>query len=247
MDPREVLIDTKNMGQVSIPKHEIKEIKLIKSGDVSADGEYLPSETFATRYFITTNGLPIAKGESYVLWNWYGPDVQFGVAKNFSLGVISTWFVAPVIASAKYSLELDANTHLGVGTLLGTGSWVARDFHFALPFASLTWGNRRSNFTVSGGYGEVWQNGSAFEDHPSHSGRALCSVAGMTKVSKKTSLVFDSFIFPGNGRNLDYFALYNAGFRVQTRADAAFQLGFLGISSTNDFVPIPMVQFFRKL
>ena len=85
MDAREVLIDTKNIGQVSIPKHEIKELREITAGELSAKGEFQPNETFATRYFLTTNGLPIEKGDNYILWNWYGPDIQFGVGKILAL------------------------------------------------------------------------------------------------------------------------------------------------------------------
>ena len=73
-DAKEVLIDTRDKGQVSIPKYEIREMKEIQQGDLSPTGNYLPAEVFATRYFITTNGLPIEKRESYILWNLWGLD-----------------------------------------------------------------------------------------------------------------------------------------------------------------------------
>ena len=234
MDAREILIDTKKIGQVSIPKHEIKQMKEVKASEVSANGDYKPSETFATRYFITTNGLPIEKGESYILWNWYGPDIQFGVGKNFGIGIMTSWFAMPVIASAKYSITLDENTHLAIGTLLGTGSWTLPHFGLAVPFGSLTYGNRRSNITFSGGYGAIWGYGS-------DGGRVLCSVAGMTKVTNKASLVFDSFILPGNGNNKEYTAIYMPGIRLQTASNKAW------IATHGTFSPFPMLQWFRML
>ncbi len=241
MDPREILIDTKNIGQVSIPKHEIKEMREVTESEISAKGDFKPSETFATRYFITTNGLPIQKGESYILWNWYGPDIQFGVGKNFGIGIMTSWLAMPVIASAKYSIELSKNTHLALGTLLGTGSWLAPHFGLALPFGSLTFGNRRNNITFSGGYGGVWGYGT-------DGGRVLCSVAGMAKISNKASLVFDSFIMPGIAGKNDYAALYMPGIRLQTSSNKAFQFGFAGIANTSGgFSPFPMVQWFRML
>ena len=82
-DEREVLMDTKDMGRFYIPKHLIKEIKPIFQDEKD---HYLTEELFATRYFITTNGLPIKKGENYIQWNLYGPDFQFGVADNFGVG-----------------------------------------------------------------------------------------------------------------------------------------------------------------
>lgn len=240
MDAREVVLETKEIGAVSIPKHEIKELRKATTDEITAKGEFKPSEIFATRYFITTNGLPIAKGESYVLWNWYGPEIQFGVAKNLSIGIMTSWLAMPVVGAVKYSIELDANTHLGIGTLLGTGSWALPKFGIALPFGSLTYGNRRTNISFSGGYGAVWSGGYS-------GGRSLFSVAGMMKVSKKASLVFDSFIMPGNTGNQDYVALYMPGLRIQTASNKAFQFGFAGISTTGGTIPVPMFQWFRML
>ena len=65
-DGREVLIDTEKIGQIYIPKHEIREIRELNPGDISETGQYIPDEIFATRYFISTNGLPIKQGDHYV-------------------------------------------------------------------------------------------------------------------------------------------------------------------------------------
>jgi len=238
-DAREVLIETDKLGQIIIPKHEIKEIRELQPGEVGKGGEYEPVEVFATRYFITTNGLPIKKGESYIQWNLYGPDFQFGIRKNFGLGIMTSWVGMPIIGSAKYSIELDTNINLALGTLLGTGSWAKPDFGIALPFVAFTFGNRRSNITFSGGYGAVFGIGES-------DGRALLSVAGMTKVGKKVSLVFDSFIAPAT---VDGFALLIPGIRWQTESNKAFQFGFGGLITDGELVPvpIPLVQWYRKL
>ena len=240
-DAREVLIETKELGQVVIPKHEIKSIKEIQPGELSSSMEYIGAEVFATRYFISTNGLPIEKGDSYVQWSLFGPDLQFGVGKNFGIGIMTSWLGIPIIGSAKYSIPLSDKLHLGVGTLLGTGSWASPDFGIALPFAALTYGNRTRNLTFSGGYGAVFNDYELTE-------RALFSVAGMAKVSKKISLVFDSFIMPPDG-NGSGFALLIPGLRVQTESDKAFQFGFAGMVIEGEAfpLPIPMFQWYRML
>lgn len=274
-DAREVLIETKKMGQVIIPKHEIKEIRELKDSDLSSTGEYLPSEIFSTRYFITTNGLPINKGESYIQWNWFGPDFQFGVGKNFGLGVMTSWFAVPIIGTAKYSIPLADKVNIGIGTLLGTGSWSIPDFGLALPFGTLTFGDRKKNITFSGGYGEIFYKETSYDNSGLNiskrvnEGRILFSVAGMAKVGKKISIVFDSFIMPeGSSKtyrkelynnttntydtyydNQPAFALIIPGIRWQFEGDKAFQFGFAGLSFDGEFVPmpIPMVQWYRKL
>lgn len=216
-DAREVLIDTPNLGEIFIPMHEIREIREAKPSEVSPTGEYIPGEVFSTRYFITTNGLPIEKGESYIQWNLYGPDFQFGVGENFGLGILTTWFGSPLIGSAKYSIDLPGNLSLGAGLLVGSGSWAMPDLGLILPFGAFTIGDRVSNLTFSFGYGGATYKESNYNPISNREtekrisdGRMLFSIAGMAKAGKKLSLVFDSFIvLPGGYRefteyNFDY-------------------------------------------
>jgi hypothetical protein len=242
-DPREVLIETKNLGQIIIPKHEIKEIREVKAGELSVSGEYIPKEIFSTRYFITTNGLPIEKGESYIQWNLYGPDFQFGIRKNFGIGLMTSWVAVPIIGTIKYSIPLGEKVNLGLGGLIGTGSWSFPDLAIALPFGVFTYGDRRGNINFSGGYGAIWSNGGS-------EGRALFSIAGMTKIGKKVSLIFDSFIVPGiSGKTDSGVALLIPGIRLQTKSNRAFQFGFAGIYAQGEFLqfPIPFIQLYAKL
>lgn len=238
-DAREAILETKNVGQIAIPKHEIREMRELDKDETTQKGEFKANEVFATRYFISTNGLPVKKGESYILWNWYGPDFQFGLGKNFGVGVMTSWLGMPIIGSAKYSFEVNKDVHVAVGTLLGTGSWALPRFGLAVPFVAATVGDRRANLTVSGGYGAVWGYGA-------NGGRALCSVAGMVHFNPKVSLVFDSFIMPGNSTN-DYAALIMPGLRFQTDEKRALQVGFAGIATQGSTIPIPMIQWFRAL
>ncbi len=205
-DAREVLIDTRNLGEIVIPMHEIREIREAKATELSATGEYIPAEVFSTRYFITTNGLSIEKGESYIQWNLYGPDFQFGVSDNLGVGVMTTWFGTPLIGTAKYSIDLPGNASAGVGLLAGTGSWAAPEFALLLPFGVFTLGDRVSNINFSFGYGGVFYKESNYDpirhrdiENRVSDGRFLFSIAGMAKAGKKLSLVFDSFIVPRGG------------------------------------------------
>ena len=278
-DAREVLIDTKSLGQVAIPKHEIKEITEVKKEELTATGELKGAETFSTRYFLTTNGFPIEKGESYVLWSIYGPDFEFAAAKNFSCGIMTSWLGMPVIGTAKYSIPLAKKLNMSVGLLLGTGSWAKPDLAIGLPFASVTYGERRMNITVSAGYGAVLYKETTYDpNNPNNpinnnvqEGRLLLSLAGLIKVGKKASIVFDSFIMPVGPKRTVYeshfdpntnittvtpvtagqpgFALVFPGLRWDQDSNKAFQFGFAGIVYDNEVQPftIPMIQWFRKL
>ncbi len=241
IDAREITIRTSNIGDVSIPKHEIRDIKEVKAGDVNARGELVTDDAFATRYFLTTNGLPIAKGESYILWNLFGPDVQFAVSDNLGLGVMTSWFGVPLIGSIKYSIPTEGNVGLGFGALLGTGSWASPNFGLALPFAALTVGNKKTNFNFSAGYGAVFIDGIS-------EGKTLLSVGFLSKFGKNMSFVFDSVIVPGSA-NSGGVSFFIPGLRWQSDVNKAFQFGFLAAGIDGDVIslPLPMLGFFRTI
>jgi len=247
-DMREVVMESQKLGAIAIPKHEIKEMKLLKNGDIGLSGSFVPNEPFATRYFITTNGLPIAKGESYITYNWFGPDIQYGLADNLGVGVITSWIGSPIIFTTKYSFEVSKNVNAAVGFLLGTSGWVG-NLGFAVPYGSFTLGDRKSNLTASLGYGSIW-------GIDANGGRAIVSIAGMRKVSKSISLVFDSFILPATTPVVNVYGTYNRdqggliipGVRFQTSETGAFQFGFAGSLSESGIgnFGLPYLQWFRK-
>ncbi|MBI9034237.1 MAG: hypothetical protein JEZ03_07180 [Bacteroidales bacterium] len=240
-DAKEVLIVTKEGEQISIPKYQIKQKKEVSSNELSLKGEYLPEPLFATRYFITTNGLPMKKGSRYILWNWYGPDFQFGVSDHVGVGIMTSWLGIPIIGTVKYSHQFSEKTSIAVGTLAGIGSWAAPDFGILLPYGSFTFGDARNNITLSGGYGSIWTEGNV-------EGNALVSIAGTTALGSKVSFVFDSFLVPFVGTENSTVGLLIPGIRIQHSENKAFQFGFAGLLNEDGLatLPLPMIQWFRK-
>ncbi len=121
-DAREVLIETKELGQIVIPMHEIKEIRMLKDEEVNDAGDLRLKSAFATRYYFSSNARPISKGDNYIIWNLYGPDIQFGVGENFGVGLLTTWFGSPIVGSLKYSVFQHEKLSVALGSLVGTGS-----------------------------------------------------------------------------------------------------------------------------
>ena len=250
-DAREILILTADNRKIYIPQHTIKEMVLVNTSDFNSNGTFIGEDKFATRYFITTNGLPIKKGEHYVQWNLFGPDFQFGLGKNFGVGIMTSWVGIPIVGTIKKSWELGEKTQFAIGGLIGTGSWAAPDWGGALPFATLSFGDRTKNLAISGGYGAIWQNGDL-------EGRAITSIAGMIKISPKFSLVFDSFILlPGQTETITNtyqdekpgMAIFIPGIRWHQAEGKAIQFGFTGVYANGNLlpIPIPMVQWYRSL
>ncbi len=238
----DIIIHTKALGDITIPKLQIQTINEVPSNQEEIDSAHLEDNAFATRYFMSTNGLPAEAGQTYIRWNWFGPDVQYAVSDQLTIGLMATWIGAPLLGDIKVSIPLAKDLNLGVGVVAGTGLWVFPEFKLALPFGALTYGDRRNNITFSGGYGYV-------NTGTNSGGRMIYSAAGMLHLSKKVSIVFDSFILPGNKSDNDYAGLFLPGLRIQSSNRSAFQFGYMAVSTINGTsqVPIPMAQWFRKL
>lgn len=247
-DTREILLLTKDNRKIILPQHTVKEIVLLyKKEPYNEKGFFIGEDKFATRYFLTTNGLPLKKGEHYVQWNLFGPDFQFSLGKNLGVGIMTSWIFMPVIGTIKKSWKLGEKTQAAVGGLIGTGTWIESGFGGALPFGTISFGDRTKNVAISAGYGAIWQDGSV-------AGRGITSVAGMIAISPKISLVFDSFILlPGkseaNQSRKQGFVMLIPGFRWHQSEGKAIQFGFTQLFLDGNLVriPIPMIQWYRSI
>ena len=190
-DGREVLIDTESIGKVFIKKSDIKEMRVVDppsatNGDKVklANGDDLrDAGPFTTRYYFTTNALPIKKKENYALTHLYGPEVHFAVTDNLSLGVMATWIASPIALAAKYSFvnsNPDSDVYFAIGGIFGSGGYLLPQAYGGLYFGTVTKGSRSSNVSFSAGFAHVnlganfaasygrkyyYQEGNMFEDY----------------------------------------------------------------------------------
>ncbi len=163
-DGREILLQTSNIGKIYINKSEIKEIREVKEADAEKkinSGEYTDLREegpFTTRYYFTTNALPIKKKENYALIHLYGPEVHFAVSDNLSLGVMATWIASPIALAAKYSFNNpnpESDLNFAVGAIVGSGGYLAPQAYGGLYFGTVTKGNRSSNISFSAGFAHI--------------------------------------------------------------------------------------------
>jgi len=218
-DGREVLITTDLLGNIYIPKSDIKSILKVDDTRRIVYGEFRETGPFTTRYSFTNNAHPVTKGENYALINLYGPEVHFALTDNFSLGIMSTWIASPMILALKYSIPTNnPNLNFSIGTLMGTSGYL-NTFrgYMGLHWANVTVGNRMNNISFSGGYGYLdlgftsFAPGTYYNVYPDETHRSLvqgpmASIAGIVKVGTKVSFVFDSMfmILSGNSTSSDF-------------------------------------------
>lgn len=153
-DGREILLKTTQLGNIYIPKAEVKSISKVDMQNDYRAGEFLGQGVFTTRYQFTTNAFPIQKGENYAMVNLYGPEVHVSVAQNFSVGVMSTWIASPIALALKYTIPTqNPKLNFGFGTLLGSSGYFNQGKGYGgLHWAMATYGTRRTNATFSLGY-----------------------------------------------------------------------------------------------
>lgn len=236
-DAREVLVLTEDGRQIYIPQHMIQSIEKTQPKDFSITGEYIGEDPFATRYTITTNGLPIRKGEHYINWTLAGPDIQLCFRDNLGIGVMTTWFATPVIGTVKYSHQISPKNHFAVGALIGTGSWAFPEFAGVLPYVAFSQGTRTRNFAISVGYVGLKYDEDTYS-------AALIGLGGLSKMNTKLSFVFDSMLILDENEPVAYIM---PGLRWHTKTNSAFQITFGGIWVDGDTAPFPMLNWFKIL
>lgn len=238
-DAREILLKTDNIGELYIPKHEIKSIKDLQEKNFKS-GKYVSDNAYSTRYFLTTNALPLKKGDSYAMIQLPGAEYRVAVIDNLTIGGMSSWIGVPIIASANYSIPVTDNFNIGAGFMAGTGSWASLNSYGLFPYGAITFGNQSMNLNVSGGFlslnvteeGNVWS-------------APLFSIGGFARLGERISFAGDSFIYAKE----DVVAIIVPGLRFDRSKGGAFQFGLGGLVVNGEVVPfpVPFVSWFVKI
>ena len=211
-DGREILIYTRDLGKLFIQKSDIKSMKKIDNPDEVISGQFQYAGPFTTRYYLTTNALPIKKGENYSMLHLWGPEVHFAVSNSTSVGLMSSWIGSPMALAVKQNFKTkNPRLNFSLGTIMGTSGYFNTFRGYGgLHFGNFTYGNRLSNITASAGIcyiqpGNLWSRyeHEGYQEYTSDTGpdritapgpirfAKLFSVSGITKVGAKASFVFD--------------------------------------------------------
>ncbi len=231
-DAREILIRTDNVGEIYIPKHEIRSIRELKDAELIS-GKYRGSKAIASRYFLSANALPLKKGDSYAMIQLPGAEYQVAVINNLTIGGMSSWIGVPIVATARYSVRVIDNISVGAGIMAGTGSWASLGSYGLLPYGAITIGNQRINLNFSGGFLKL--NISEGED-PGTWSDLLISVGAYARLGERVSFVGDSFIYAKDG----VVAVLVPGLRFDRNKGGAFQFGLGGLIVDGEVVPFPV-------
>lgn len=288
-DGRELLLNTEEIGKIYIPKSLIKKIETydsyIKNKEEIKKEEPIdpieevkneePKDTvvtapeieevketasrITTKYIQSDNAYPLRRGEAFVKLMPVGLEAQIPLMKNWSMGVMTSYFGAPLAIKSKLSFKVFDSSYFSVdmmygsmifGSLFGSG---ASDGG-GLISTGFTFGNRRTNFTIRGGYGMIhqvrntgfWNDTTGFfTEGPDvfvldHFGMA--NFGGIINISDKLDIVLDLFGVFGSGTTLVTGA---AALRFGPSPQHRFQTGLaVGIMNQGALpIPVPLLSY----
>lgn len=219
-DGREVLIATKELGNIYIPKADITSIKVVNIEKEMVNNVYRGKGVFTTRYQFSTNAFPLEKDENYGMINLYGPEVHFAINKRISIGLMASWIASPLVLAVKYTIPTsNEKINFGFGTLLGTSGYLNQAKGFGgLHWGMVTFGDRTKNVTLSLGYSffkaglpryDVFYQPGSYSINQSYYSNIMekvnsplivapvFGIAGITPVGKKASFILDAMFILG--------------------------------------------------
>jgi len=220
-----VRLDTKTLGEINIPIEQIRQMKIVEEMRI-VNGEIWPENAQASRYFLSSNGMGVRRGQGYFhnIWIFFN-QITFGLTDFASLGVGMVPVLPsdsfPVWLTPKLSLPLagkDGLVHVGVGAMLGNLIRFQGE-GFGLAFGSMTVGTRDVNVSV--GLAKGFDEGELSE-------QSMLTFGAMVRTSRKS-----------------YFMVEGLLWDLDNEADGAVLVGArsAGRSVTLDFgLVIPVIQ-----
>jgi|AntRauTorckE6833_2_1112554.scaffolds.fasta_scaffold00001_92 hypothetical protein len=199
-DAEQIVLDTENLGEITIQRNRIKSMEVIDPKHLKEDGDYWFENPHSTRYLFSTNAMGLKKGEGYYQNTWiFFNNVNYGVTNNFSMGagVIPTFLFGtgstPFWLMPKVSIPVASNNlHIAAGGLFGTVVGEG-DSGFGMAYGVVTAGNRDNNVSLGIGYG--YADGS-WSDIP------LINLNGMYRINKKLYLISENYFVSAGGETV---------------------------------------------
>jgi len=191
-----VIMQTKSVPRIEIPLAQIKDVEVIQATNIK-NGAYWFPNPHATRYYYSPSAISLKKGEGYYQNTYlFLNSVHYGITNNISVGggieFISTFSGYPIIyVTPKVSFKVADQFYAGAGVLLASLPEIDEGGRGAagIGYGIGTYGNSENSVTVGLGYGFI---------RDEMAKQPVITISGMTRISKKASLVSENWIVPGN-------------------------------------------------
>lgn len=204
MSARELSVVLADGTRLVLPKHLVRTISSLQ-GEPSAGAT---SGVNTAMYVLTSSALPMPKGSSTLQFNLAGIALEAFPSERVSVGLLASWFSAPIAATAMFRMPLSEDIWLGAGGFVGWGGSLADRNFLAAPTLTLTFQSGVSNVSLTAGYGATSlavttfarpSNLEAGETTQVTSSRGYFSMGISTRLARKVRLIIDAFMITGSG------------------------------------------------
>lgn len=260
---------TLNNSTLSNFEIELNQIDKITPADafVNRKGKAWFTNPNATRYFFAPSAIPLNKREGY-FQNIYllANSVNVGITNNITIGggvvIPLLFYVTP-----KISYKVAKNFYAGAGVLYTQSFIKDFDLSASIAYGLITIGNTEHNITIGSGYGMA-----RFDKKYKETPMPIFTLNGMTRISKKISLVTENWLIPRAGYNKEiqsstpdpysggvmfetiymnqnfYTMAASAGLRIMPglRTSVDFSVVSIKASPIQDYMFLPYLDFVYK-
>ena len=228
---REILINTKDKGQMFIPKYSIKSIDLLTNENYQS-GELITPNHFQNYYMASTNALPFKRNEVIAnTYYFFGYSFNYSLNENVAIGLHTTFLCKPIGIGVKTSFAVSDKDFLGIemhGGYLSLNTVGGNNTLLGHLGVKYTHGDAAGSVTLGAGIGSI---AAAFSS--TYAGTAdkvgyYFYSAGGKRLSKGSMGVYEFWTAPNNNATL-----VGVGLRLMKKPKTSFTFGILNFISRN--------------
>lgn len=200
-----IYLKTELLGMVQIISTNIA--RIVSNKDYISGKRKWFANPNATRYFFAPSAVPLKKKEGY-FQNAYllANSVSYGLTNNITIGggvvIPLLFYVTP-----KISYKVGKNLYAGGGILFTQSFISSMGLSAGIGYGLVTYGNLEHNITIGAGYGMA-----TFDKKYRNTPMPIITVNGMSRVSKKISLISENWLIPRAGYNKEVITIDSSGY-----------------------------------
>ncbi len=183
-----------------------------------------------SRYFFAPSSYNLEKGELYYnTLYFFLHDVQYGISKDFSLGMGTSIIGFPFYLTPKVSFPVNEKSSIALGDMLMIGTYGSK-FTGNLLYITYTRGNRTSHFTAGGGYLAF---GGRETNNDFHA--PVLNISALGRISDHIYFITENYISFSKQRKTAWNYDYSTGYSTEGSFDlnATFIYNLIGFRFIN--------------
>lgn len=233
-DGREMVIMDRAKGKIILPKYAIKAMEMVNQSNVVGN-KIVHANPHPSRYLFSPSAIALKQGEGYMNWFYFLMfQMQYGITDNFSMGITTSWILAPTMINLKYTVPVSDELCFAVGGQVGKLA-IWDDKVVTVGFASGTYGTAESNVSLNVGYGSYMREGIT-----------IATLSGVQRIGENASIMGEFWYCQPKGANP--FFMGGPAIRLYSGRKATFDIALLAIGSKSFHLwPIPLFSISYKI